>query len=162
MACTSAVGDEVGERDLPRLPGRLERLVEPAPLLLQHADRQHAEGGGGGHGQALVHVGDELGGGALDGGGAGRKRVVVGEAAGAAGPPEAVDAGAMAAATAGRGAAAPLPSGRSPTIAALEQPAPLGTHGRGVPEKLLVHDLGEAGVGRFEHVRIHDVHHPDG
>ena len=46
--------------------------------------------------------------------------------------------------------------------AALEQPAPLGTHGGGVAEELLVHDLGEAGVGRLEHVRIHWSHPDEG
>ena len=41
---------------------------------------------------------------------------------------------------------------------ALEQPAPLRTHRRGIPEELLVHGLRETSVGRFEHVRIHEAH----
>ena len=118
--------------------------------------------GRGGHGQALVHVGDELGGGALDGGCAGRKRGGGRGGAGrgrGAGPRVTAAAGGRDGGPRRRGAVAVRPLADD---AALEQPAPLGTHGRGIPEKFLVHDLGEAGVGRFEHVRIHDVHHPDG
>ena len=60
------VGDQVGKRDLFRTASGLEPGIETAALLLEDGDRQLAEGGGRGDGQALVHVGDELGGGALD------------------------------------------------------------------------------------------------
>ena len=87
-----------------------------------------------------------------------------GRAAAAAGA-----AGARAAATAGRRLAGRLRGRGSGAVAvraladdaALEQAAPLGPDGRGIPEELLVHRLGEPGVGRLEYVRIHDVHHPD-
>ena len=141
----------------PDLPAAWSPLIEPLASLLQHADRQHAEGRGGGDRQALVHVGDELGGGALDGGGT---RLAGRGAAGSAG------AG-MAAATAARGSAVRAGAGcaRRPVAvraladdAALEQPAPLRPDRGRVPEELLVHGLGEAGVGRLEHVRIHEAH----
>jgi hypothetical protein len=56
------VGDEMGERDLVRSPGILERAVELAPALLEDRDRKLPEGRSGGNGEALVHVRHELGG----------------------------------------------------------------------------------------------------
>ena len=46
--------------------------------------------------------------------------------------------------------------------AAFEQTAPPRIYSRRIAEKLLIHGLSEAGVGRFKDVGIHDVHHPDG
>jgi hypothetical protein len=59
------VGDQVGERDLFRAGAVLQRRIEAAPAFLEHPDRQLAERGCGRNRQALVHVGDELGGGPL-------------------------------------------------------------------------------------------------
>ncbi len=61
--------DEVGEGDFVLAPGGLERAVDPPPPLFQCRDRHHPEGGGRRYSEALLHVGDELGGWALDGGG---------------------------------------------------------------------------------------------
>ena len=64
------VGDEVGERDLPGFAGRLERLVEPRAASASSTPTGSTRNVVAvGTRQALVHVGDELGGGALDGGG---------------------------------------------------------------------------------------------
>jgi hypothetical protein len=40
--------------------------------------------------------------------------------------------------------------------AALEQPAPFRADRSRIPEEFFIHGLGEARVGRLEHVRIHE------
>ena len=62
--------DEMSEGDLLASPRGLERAVEPASPLFQHPDRHHTERGGRRDREALLHVGDELGGGPFDRAGA--------------------------------------------------------------------------------------------
>ena len=140
--------DQMRERDLPRLAGRLHGLISPRRLASSVPTGSTRKVVAVGHRQAFVHVGEELGGGALDGGGAGRqggdgRRLGRGRGRRRVGPgsPGGRRDGAVAV-------------GGFPDDPALEQAAPLGTDGGGIPEELFVHDLREARVGRLEHVRI--------
>ncbi len=151
--------DEVGERDLPRLAGGLESLVEQLRRLSSSTPT--------GSTRNVVAVGTvrlsfmlatSLAAGPL-----------MGEAPGGAGPARrrrgrpwaAGDGGARLGGGRAAAAAAAVAVGPLADDAALEQPPPLRPDRGGVPEKFLVHRLGEPGVGGFEYVRIHDVHHPD-
>ena len=160
VACTSAKAMRWVKEILPDLPAALKSLVEPPPPLLQRRHRDHPEGRRRGDGEALVHVGDELGLGPLDGDGARRagrwraRRPMRPAARRSRGRLEARPPWPSAA---GR----PVAGGLLADDPALEQPAPLRSDRRGVPEKLLVHRLREASVGRLEYVRIHVAHHPD-
>ena len=148
-------GDQVRERDLLAPPRLLQGGVECLPGTLELRHRQFAEGGGGGNGEALVHVLHEARGGTLDRDGPGRAGA--GAAAGAGVAATGAGAGSAASATARTVAPVAIRWRRLPDDAALEQLAPLRVDRRGVAKKFLVHHLGEAGVRRLEHIRIHGL-----
>ena len=68
------VGDQMGERDLPGRPAGLQTLVDPRLRSSSTPTARTRKRRGGRDGQALLHVRDELGGGALDGGRSGWER----------------------------------------------------------------------------------------
>ncbi len=170
------VGDEVGEGDFLPAAGGLEGGVDPPPPLFEGGDRHYPEGGGRRHRQALLHVGQELGGGALDrrgargesavtdcrlrprgvrstggrrGGGRGRSR------GGAARNGRSV--GRRGDGVPGAHVSRAVGAGPLADHAALEQAAPFRSHRGRIAEELLVHGLREARIGRFENVGIHGL-----
>ena len=157
MACTSAKAMRWVNEIFPGFPAAWRAWLSPRRFCFQHADGQHPEVVAVGTVRLSFMLATSLAAGPLMAEAPGGSVVVVGEAVGEAGPPAAV---ARAGADGGRdggprcgGAVAVRPLADDP---ALEQAAPLGTNGGGIPEKLLVHDLGKAGVRRFKHVRVHE------
>ena len=73
VACTSAKAMRWVKEIFSRRPAAWSAALSRLRRSSSTADRQHPEGGGRGDRQALVHVGDELGGGPFDRAGAGRE-----------------------------------------------------------------------------------------
>ncbi len=163
-------GDEVGEGELLLAAGRLETGIQLAPAGLERRHREHPEGGGGRHREALVHVGDELRGRPLDRGGGRGQLAGQHMPCGCGGARQRLGRRGGSSVDRRLDVARGLDARCRPTIAvrlytrhaAFEQPPPLHANRARVAQKLLVHCLGEPGVGGLEYVDVHEPRKDNG